>query len=223
MAHELTGDRVQMLVIGRRQRALIHGVIVLRRLQLLLIVALSAPSAIRAKYDILTVFHFRLPVSIIGPKANGSEIDISDDGNRKNLSTARSRNRRKKTREPDSRTRFLGKSTKGSIYVEFSVDVPCAPVGGADRLGLRSKNFTMNVASAAEVKRCRMPGAACSIRVCTLVQGLFPKMGRSTRPVDNHSNIPAASYELKQRRIPSNEYGAAQFRFNLDLFLRAYM
>ena len=57
----LTGDRVQMLIIGRRQRALIHGVIVLSRLQLLLIVALSAPSAVWAKYDILIVFHFRLP------------------------------------------------------------------------------------------------------------------------------------------------------------------
>jgi hypothetical protein len=93
MAQELTGHRVQMLVGGRGQRALIHGVIVLSRLQLLLIVALSAPSAIRAKYDILTIFHFRLPISIIRSNTNGSEIDISDDDHRKKLSTMRRWNR----------------------------------------------------------------------------------------------------------------------------------
>ena len=42
--------------------------IVLCRLQLLLIVALSAPSAIRAKHDILTILHFRLPLPIIVSK-----------------------------------------------------------------------------------------------------------------------------------------------------------
>jgi hypothetical protein len=88
MAHELTGDRVQT-VIGRGQWALIHGVIVLSRLQLLLVVALSAPSAIRAKYDILIIFHFRLPSPMIGSRTIGSEIDISDNGNRKKLSIAR--------------------------------------------------------------------------------------------------------------------------------------
>ena len=65
---ELTSHRVQMVVAGRGQRALIQRVVFLCRLQLLLIVALSAPSAIRAEYDILSVFHFRLPIPIIGFK-----------------------------------------------------------------------------------------------------------------------------------------------------------